>query len=39
MYKMKIYKYILPLFFLALISSCENMDQEMSDDELIHSNY
>ena len=32
---MKIYKYILPLFFLALISSCENMDQEMSDDELI----
>ncbi|MEJ6765285.1 MAG: hypothetical protein QNK50_06380 [Flavobacteriaceae bacterium] len=32
---MKIYKYILPLFFLALISSCENIDQEMSDDELI----
>ena len=32
---MKIYKYILPFFFLALMNSCENMDQEMTDDELI----
>ena len=32
---MKLYKYILPLILIALLGSCENMDQEMSDDELI----
>jgi len=32
---MKFYKYILPFILIALLSSCENMDQEMSDDELI----
>ena len=32
---MKFYKYILPFFLIALLGSCENMDQEMSDDELI----
>ena len=32
---MKFYKYILPFILIALLGSCENMDQEMSDDELI----
>ena len=32
---MKIYKYIIPFLFICIMSSCENMDQEMTDDELI----
>ena len=32
---MKLYKYILPLILIALLGSCENMDQEMSDGESI----
>ena len=32
---MKFYKYILSFFLISLLGSCEKMDQEMSDDELI----